>query len=191
MSFRKTAFIRRDHEAITKDIMEDRFDPIMFKEVHSYIDGRGGLDHRLKHGHNREAEDEIRKKWGEDAVDIFRIHIIADRVYDDRFSAVRHKYNEHMQGEPLQYYEETESRGPSYTTEATILDVTRCANCGSDKDLDRHGLRVVICSLCADVRNVEVCLHCDSFFSKHDRMESPLNEGHYLCPVCAPIYREQ
>lgn len=160
MPFRKTAFKRRDHEAITKDIMEDRFDPIMFQEVHSYIDGRGGFDHRLKHGHNREAEEEIRRKWGEDGVEIFRIHIVADRVYDGRFSAVRDAYNEHKQGEPLKCYEGNENQGPSYTTEAKIIDVSRCENCGSDKDLHLHGLKVVICSVCSDVRNIEVCLQC-------------------------------
>jgi hypothetical protein len=78
MVFHKKAFARRDHKAITKYIMGDRFDPAMFEDVHRYIDGSGGNDHRVKHGHNKEAEREIHKKWGEVGVEIFKIHILSD-----------------------------------------------------------------------------------------------------------------
>jgi hypothetical protein len=87
MAFRKYAFDMSNHKAITKRIMGKRFDLEKFNEVHRYIDGKGGTGHRVKHGHDEKAERAIRKRWGKAGVEIFMIHLIADRIYDDRFFA--------------------------------------------------------------------------------------------------------
>jgi len=81
--YRTLAFVAKDHRRITEHIMGDRFDPRLFKLVNDYIDKEKGRDHRERHGHNLEAEKYIKETWGDDGVEIFRIHILSDLLYDD------------------------------------------------------------------------------------------------------------
>ena len=192
MVFHKEAFLRREHEEITKYIMGERFDPAMFAEVHTYIDGMGGFGHRERHGHNEEAEKAIHKRWGHVGVDIFKIHILSDSLYDSLGSAVQTIYNAHIHGTfPVPYYrvESTDQR-PSYglTTDERVIG---CKNCGSPDLLDplQSWIGPSVCSQCLTVRNLEVCVQCEAFFSKADRVDSPENPGRYLCQVCAPNFK--
>lgn len=191
MVFFKQAFERKDHRTITVYIMGNRFDPDLFDQVHRYIDGKGGAGHREKHGHNENAEQEIQRLWGNDGVEIFKIHIWSDWLYDNLGPAVESFYTQHASGTlPLPYYKnEPKDKRPSYEM-AINATAGGCANCGSPDNLDplRVWFRGPVCSQCLTTRNLEVCVQCRAFFSKVDRVESPENPGRYLCPVCAPAF---
>jgi hypothetical protein len=188
MAFDKKAFGRRDHKAITKYIMGDRFDPVKFEAVHLYIDGIGGTDHRVKHGHNEEAEREIHKQWGEVGVEIFKIHILSDSLHENLGPIVQTIYNAHMSGAlPLPYFTDAaKAQRQSYEISASTSG-SRCNNCGSLDTVDplQSWIGPPVCSQCLTDRHLEVCVQCQAFLSKSVRQPSPENPGRYICPVCA------
>lgn len=187
MPFSKQAFTRRDHRTITVYIMGERFDSILFDAVHRYIDRMGGTGHREKHGHNQPAEEYIRQNWGELGVEMFRIHVLSDRLHDKLGSAVLNLYNRLMAGELEMPYYAAELKNelePSKIAAKTLE--LQCSNCGSADDLELLATwyRGPICIRCLNVRNLDVCVQCRALFPKMDRVESPDNPGYYLCPVC-------
>jgi hypothetical protein len=190
MAFSKVAFAEREHAKITAFMMGPRYDQLTFAAVQRYIDGMGGMGHREKHGHNEAAEKEIEKKWGPDGVEIFRIHILSDWLYDNLGLYVHELYRHLSNGEfPLPYYtDETRDNRPTIPSSLTAEPVQAgCSNCGSMENLEvlRTWFRGPICAQCVTERNLGVCVQCRSLFPSADRRESPENPGHYLCPVCA------
>lgn len=188
----KVAFAHREHRRITEYIMGPRFDEALFEEVHRYIDGKGGLGHREKHGHNEEAERFVQKKWGDIAVEIFNIHIFSDALYDSLGSAVKSIYDAHLSGMfPLPYFTvQLADKRPEFavTTEEKVIG---CKNCGSPDTVDpmRSWIGPPVCSECLELRNLEVCVQCKAFFCRHDRQPSPENPERYLCPVCVAKWK--
>jgi hypothetical protein len=196
--FEKTAFKRPEHERIAKGILRDRFDDDLFLQVHQYIDQERGPDHRRKHGHDRTAEEEILKRWNAEGVEHFKIHILADWVYDNLAQVVGEYYDRHKAGRfPLPYYDGEggipycvaqklrEEPDPSKElARATVLG-NQCRNCGSGENLTPSRFWAgMICKKCLEVRQIEVCLQCGGCFSSGLRRESTINKDKYFCPCC-------
>ena len=188
MSFQKIAFKRPEHEKITKYMMGDRFDAGTFDAVHRYIDQAKGAQHRERHGHDEAAEQAIGNQWGSAGVEIFRIHLLSDWLYDNLGPAVDDLFRKLELGEfPLPYYDhESAAQRPPFSAELQAA-APQCVNCGSEDGIDilRSWLKGPVCSQCLDVRHLELCVQCNSFFARGDRTESPENPGRYLCPICA------
>lgn len=201
---KKTAFKRPEHEKIAKGILRDRFDADMFLQVHAYIDLREtGRNHRRKHGHNRAAEEEIGRRWQTEGIEHFKIHILADWVYDHLADVVGEYYKKHKAGNfPLPYYEGNEvpyceaqklreGSEPSDVLARATISNTVCRNCESVDDLTfSHFWAGMICRKCLEERQIEVCLQCSSAFYRGLRVESTINKGKYLCPWCAETEKE-
>jgi hypothetical protein len=198
--FKKTAFKRPEHEKIAKGILRDRFDEDLFLQVHQYIDlsHDQGRNHRQKHGHDSAAEKEIEARWGAEGVEHFKIHILADWIYDNLAQVVEEYYDKHNTGEfLLPYYGGTEvpycvaqklredAIPANPLAVATELKDT-CKNCGSSEDLTLSRFWAgMICAKCLDERQIEVCLDCSAVFYSGLRVESNTNPGKYLCPWCS------
>ena len=196
---KKTAFKRPEHEKIAKGILRDRFDADLFLQVHDYIDLREtGRNHRRKHGHNRAAEEEIGRLWQAEGVEHFRIHILADWVYDHLAEVVGEYYDKHKAGDfPFPYYEGNEvpyceaqklreGPEPSKAPAGTTVLNTACRNCESADNLTLSRFWAgMMCTKCLEERQIEVCVQCASAFYSGLRIESTLGEGKYLCPWCA------
>ena len=183
MPFSKIAFIARDHRRITAHIMGDRFDPRLFKLVNDYIDQEKGRDHRERHGHNLEAEKYIRETWGDAGVEIFRIHIISDLLYDDLGPVVMEAYRKNVAGEFQPPYYDAASRDNRPHFPIAIATEAECRNCGS-RDIDINTWFCPLCVQCRTARNLESCVQCRNLFAKQDRVTSPDNPGKFICPVC-------
>lgn len=134
MAFRKFAFPRTEHEKICKAILGKEYE-----EVNRYMDGRGGYSHRYKHGHSEEAEKEIRKKFGEEGVKAFWLHLILDDIQDKLPQLAGQRLKKIERGEELPpYFENTENLYCRRTQKSSgadpnvkILSITRkCPHCG-------------------------------------------------------------
>lgn len=197
---KKTAFKRPEHEKIAKGILRDRFDADLFLQVHNYIDlEETGRNHRRKHGHNTAAEEEIGRRWRSEGIEHFKIHLLADWVYDHLAQVVGEYYDKHKAGNfPLPYYEGSEvpyceaqklREGPEppgiALARAAVVD-SFCRNCGAEDNLTFSRFWAgMMCRKCLDERQIEVCLQCSCAFYSGLRKESTTSEGKYLCPLCA------
>ncbi len=189
LAFHKIAFKRPEHKKITQYMMGDRFDSTVFDAVSKYIDQAKGAQHRERHGHDRTAEAQIESEWGSLGAEVFRIHLLSDWLYDNLGVAVEDLYRRLELGEiSLPYYDyESYSDRPVYSPSSETAADGKCINCGSEENIDLlHGwIKGLVCSQCFEVRNLEVCVECASFFAKQNRVESPDNPQRYLCPICS------
>ena len=168
--------------------MGDRFDQDLFNHVNEYIDRERGRDHRERHGHNIEAEKYIKETWGDDGVEIFRIHILSDQLHDDLGPVVNEAYRGLTSGEFSPPYYDAASRDSRPQFPIANSTGKGCTNCGS-QDIDVMGTWFrLLCKQCRTVRNLEPCVQCENLFAKQDRVESPDNPGKYICPVCKADY---
>ena len=76
------AFNSTEHEKITKKIMGKHFDQKIFRDVQSWIDGKGGKNHRISHGHDKDSESYVKNRWGNIGLEMFQIHILSDRIHE-------------------------------------------------------------------------------------------------------------
>jgi hypothetical protein len=187
MAFHKIAFIAKDHKRITEHIMGGRFNEELFKLVNDYIDKERGRDHRERHGHDQDAEKYIKQTWGDDGVEIFKIHILSDWLYDDLGTVVNDVYRRLRSGdfEPPYYSADSRDSRPQFPMES--VTVIGCMNCGRH-DIDLGTCFAPLCTQCRTARNLESCVQCRTFFARQDRIESPDCPGKYICPVCKADY---
>ncbi len=195
----KTAFIAKEHARIARHIMGSRFNNVTFSEVQLWMDRGGGKHHRSFHGHDQEAERYVQEHWGDTGVEIFRIHLLADRMQDRLPQLIEQELNEIRRGQmqvpyfkesrdlPQPYCRRPANSSPMAADPYAKMEVLpeECGNCGSKNDLTLAGwVSCPVCDDCIKKRGLEVCTRCRSFFSASMRIQDPVNEGRFICPVC-------
>lgn len=139
MAFIRLAFLKREHEKVCRTLLGDEFDDKLFQEIQKYMDEKIGSSHRLKHGHNREAEIYIRNIFGEIGVKMFRIHLIVDRIQDNLPEIAKEIYNKISNTNIEKYYYSKEESPYCQVSvnlggadpQAKIMAVSRaCPHCG-------------------------------------------------------------
>lgn len=192
MAFEKIAFIGTDHEKICKAILGKEY-----REVNQYMDGRGGYSHREKHGHNKEAEKEIREKFGEEGVKAFIIHLLCDDIHktyleDKIIPEVKKRFDNILAGkEKPPYFEKkddlysqednAEQRvGADPNAKITAI-IDKCKICGGTDNLTLVNMGAV-CENCLQKRGVTICANCRkpvaiSFTMSYDGR-------HTICKIC-------
>jgi len=206
MSLKKVAFNASEHEKICRRIMKEKFNREQFYEVQKWIDGDGGWEHRYKHGHDQIAEAECRKRWGENGVLLFQLHVIADRVQDDLGEIVSQRLKEIQSNvRPFPYFEKDYTgedphclREKSYfqsqgaadpNAKVTgIINTRKCKNCGSTKDLTLAGWEhdLVTCNNCILQRGLGFCSKCGAYFASSTGKKNPHGStiSSNMCSIC-------
>ena len=203
MSFDKKAFIASEHEKICRRILGSKFDPKIFQETQRWIDRAGGGGHRYAHGHNQEAELYIREHWGSLGVEMYRIHVLADRLQDRLSDILKEQLNDIEDGkEAFPYFEkandgvdpycrrpegkETKPADPNARITKVFNEKDGCENCGGLDGLTlEKWIRGYICRKCLERRGLDVCGRCRSLFASTLGRPLSKNDRFKQCPVCA------
>jgi hypothetical protein len=195
MTIKKIAFNVTEHMKICQAILGDSF-----YEIHGYMDGSGGFCHREKHGHNKEAEEEIKARYGNKGVEAFVLHLICDDIHrtylqDKIIPEVKKRYKEIMEGraEPpyfdkrdnLYCQEILQQAGSGADPQAKITAVlNKCESCGSKENLLLMNMNM-ICKDCLEKRGIIICAHCHNPVSVNYTVPDKVNGRHQICKKCA------
>jgi hypothetical protein len=202
MAFDKIAFISSEHRKICKRILGARYDKRIFDETQRWIDNKGGGGHRFAHGHNREAEVYIKEHWGDIGVEMYRIHILADRLQDRLSDLIKEELKQIGSQGKFPYFENDDEGMVPYCRSVgaeslpadpnaritAVLDPKKghCENCGSKEDLslDKSWIRGFLCQKCISRRGLGVCGNCRSLFCSAQSKPLSRKDRFGKCSVC-------
>jgi hypothetical protein len=192
MPLRKIAFNLTEHMKICEAILGESFN-----EVHTYMEGRGGGEHREKHEHNKEAEQEIREKFGEKGVEAFLLHLICDDIHrtylqDKIIPEVKRRFEEIKSNQSTSPYFEKRKGwhcqeifkqvcGADLNAKiTTILD--KCKSCGNTENLLIYNTNA-ICKDCSERKGLVIRATCHKPVASNCAVPDKIDNCHFICKL--------